>query len=120
MSSAYLKFPIPTATYLFLFNFLNLCTSLLSLAPTKGDRTVETNSSRQAWPQIEGWGPPTHLKDFNPEMFLSKENAGSKNGAETERKAIQRLPRLKIHLQITISNTIADAKKHLLTGDDRD
>jgi hypothetical protein len=29
-------------------------------------------------------GPRIHLKDFNPQMFLSKERTGTKNGAETE------------------------------------
>jgi hypothetical protein len=37
-------------------------------------------------------GSPTHLKIFNPELLLSKGNAGTKkNGAETEGKAIQKL-----------------------------
>jgi hypothetical protein len=40
---------------------------------------------------------PTHLKKFNPEWFLSKEKAGTKNGAETEGKAIQELTHLGIH-----------------------
>jgi hypothetical protein len=34
-------------------------------------------------------GPPTHLKIFNPELFLSKGNAGTKRGTETEGTAIQ-------------------------------
>jgi hypothetical protein len=37
-------------------------------------------------------GPPTHLKVFNPEMFLSKGNTGTKNGAETVGRAIRELP----------------------------
>jgi hypothetical protein len=41
--------------------------------------------------------PFTHLKNINPECLLSKGNAGIKNGAETEGKAIQRLPHLEIH-----------------------
>jgi hypothetical protein len=44
-----------------------------------------------------GMGPPTHLKNTNPELFLSIGNAGTKNGAETESKAIQRLHHLGIH-----------------------
>jgi hypothetical protein len=32
--------------------------------------------------------PPTHLKTFNIEMFLSKEKAGTKNGIEIEGKVI--------------------------------
>jgi hypothetical protein len=42
-------------------------------------------------------GPPTHLKNINPEFLLSKGNAGTKSGTETEGKAIQRLPHLGIH-----------------------
>jgi hypothetical protein len=33
-------------------------------------------------------GPPTLLKNFNPEFFLFKGNTGTKSGAETEGKAI--------------------------------
>jgi hypothetical protein len=32
--------------------------------------------------------PPMHLKNINPELFLSKGNAGIKSGAETEGKAV--------------------------------
>jgi len=42
-------------------------------------------------------GPPTHLKNINPEFLLSKGNGGTKSGTETERGAIQRLLYLKIH-----------------------
>jgi hypothetical protein len=42
-------------------------------------------------------GSPTHLKNFNLELFPSKGNTNSKSGAETEEKAIQRLPHLGIH-----------------------
>jgi hypothetical protein len=38
-----------------------------------------------------------HLKNNNPEFLLSKGNTGTKNGAETKGKAIQRLPHLGIH-----------------------
>jgi hypothetical protein len=41
-------------------------------------------------------GPPTHFKTINPEFLLSEGNAGTKCGAETEEKAIQRL----LHLGI--------------------
>jgi hypothetical protein len=37
-------------------------------------------------------GPPTPLKNINPELLLSKENAGTKSGADTEGKVIQKLP----------------------------
>jgi hypothetical protein len=39
----------------------------------------------------------THLKNINPELLLSKGNAWTKRRAETEGKAIQRLPHLGIH-----------------------
>ena len=58
-------------------------------------------------------GPPTHLKNINPDFLLSKENAGTRSGAETEGKVMQRLPHLgnPPHLQTPTSATIADAKK---------
>jgi len=38
----------------------------------------------------DAMGPPTHLKIFNPEMYLSKGDAWTKKtGAEAEEKAIQ-------------------------------
>jgi hypothetical protein len=42
-------------------------------------------------------GPPTHLKNINPEFLLAKVNAVTKSGAETEGKAIQRLLHLWLH-----------------------
>jgi hypothetical protein len=42
--------------------------------------------------------PQIHLKNINPEFLLSKRIAGTRSGAETEGKAIQRLPHLGIHL----------------------
>jgi hypothetical protein len=41
--------------------------------------------------------PTTHLQNFKPELLLSKGNTGTKSGAETEGKTIQRLPHLGIH-----------------------
>jgi hypothetical protein len=38
-----------------------------------------------------GMGPPNHLKNINPEFLLFKGNTGTKNGAETDGKAIQKL-----------------------------
>jgi hypothetical protein len=37
------------------------------------------------------------IRSSNPELLLSKGNTGTKSGAETEGKAIQRLPHLGIH-----------------------
>jgi hypothetical protein len=56
--------------------------------------------------------PSTHLKIVDPEVFLSKGNARSKSGAETEGKAIQRLPPTwnPNHVQTPSPNAIADAK----------
>ena len=42
-------------------------------------------------------GLPTDLKIFNPELFLSKGNKGTTNGAESDGKSIQELPHLGIH-----------------------
>jgi hypothetical protein len=43
-------------------------------------------------------GPPTLIKNFNPELLLSKGNTGTKSGgAETEGRTIQRLSHLGIH-----------------------
>jgi hypothetical protein len=61
-------------------------------------------------------GPPIHLQNFNPELLLSEGNTGTKSGAETEGKAIQRLPHLPSHMQTPNPDTIADAKKCFLTG----
>jgi hypothetical protein len=51
-------------------------------------------------------------------LHLSKANAGTKSGAETEEKAIQKLPFLgnPSHLQTPNPDTIADSKKYLLAG----
>ena len=61
-------------------------------------------------------GPPTHLKNINPELLLTKGNTGTKSGTETEGNFIQRLPYLGIHPTCSHPGTIADAKKCLLTG----
>ena len=42
--------------------------------------------------------------------------ANAKGGAETEGKAIQRLPQLRIYLESSNLDNIADARKCLLTG----
>jgi hypothetical protein len=68
-------------------------------------------------PQLRD-GATTHLKNFNPEMFLSEGKTGTKNGTETEVYAIQKLPHLGnlYRLQTPTPDTIADTKKCLLTG----
>jgi hypothetical protein len=40
---------------------------------------------------------PHPSQNFNPELLLSKGNTGTKSGINTEGKAIQRLPHLRIH-----------------------
>jgi hypothetical protein len=65
-----------------------------------------------------GMGPPTHLKNFKPELSPSKGSAETKSRAETEGKAIQRLPHIRIPLictQKSIDNTVG-GKTSLLTG----
>ena len=61
-------------------------------------------------------GLPTHLQIFNPELLLTKGNM--KCGAETEVKSHPETtpPGDPFHIQTPIPDTIADAKKHLLTG----
>jgi hypothetical protein len=58
-------------------------------------------------------GPPTHLKVFNPEMFLSK--GRTKNRTETEGRAKQGLPQLGIH-HATKPNTVVVVNRSLMTG----
>jgi hypothetical protein len=60
-----------------------------------------------------------HLQNFNGELLLSKGNTGTKSGAETEGKAIQRLRPTweSIPHADTKADTTGDAKKCLLTGD---
>jgi hypothetical protein len=41
--------------------------------------------------------PGSLLKNINPELLLSKENTETKSGADTEEKAIQKLPHQGIH-----------------------
>jgi hypothetical protein len=56
-------------------------------------------------------------QNFNPELFLSKGNTGTKSGIKTEGKAIKRLPHLVIYPICSHQLvTIADAKKYFLTG----
>jgi hypothetical protein len=62
---------------------------------------------------VWGMGLPTHLKNINLELLLSKGNEGTKSGAETEGKAIQRLPLLGIH-PADIHPTVDTKPKHLL------
>jgi hypothetical protein len=50
---------------------------------------------------------------INKNWSFRKERQGQKNGAEAEGKAIQRLPHT---IPSADPDTIADAKKHLLTG----
>ena len=61
-------------------------------------------------------GPHTHLQKFNPELLLSKGNMGTKNGTQTEGKALQRRPHLGNYptRRHQTQTTIADAKKCLL------
>ena len=63
-------------------------------------------------------GPPIHLQNFNPELLLSKGNAGTKTeGAETEGKHQETAPpEVPSHMQTLDTDTLVDAKKYLLTG----
>jgi hypothetical protein len=57
---------------------------------------------------------PIHLKVFYPEMFLSKERTGTKNGRETEGRAIRGLPHL--GLQRPNPTLMTLIKWYFLTG----
>jgi hypothetical protein len=73
-------------------------------------------------------GPPTHLKIFNPELFLSKGNTGTKTNKQTNKQTNKMEQRLKerhpetappcdpFHPQTSNSDLIADVKKCLQTG----
>jgi hypothetical protein len=37
---------------------------------------IESTSSRKTWHQVEGWGCHSKVKSSDPELFLSKRNAG--------------------------------------------
>jgi hypothetical protein len=65
-------------------------------------------------------GIPTHFQIFNPELLLSEGNMETKCRAETEKKK-KRHPETAppgdpSHIQAPNSDTIVDAKKHMLTG----
>ena len=66
-----------------------------------------------------GMMPPTHPKMFNPELFLSKGNAGTKKMEQRPKEMPSRdCPTLgSIHLHIPKPDTISDAKKFSQTGD---
>jgi len=61
---------------------------------------------------------PQKLKSSSLGKKLTGENIKTKCGAETERKAIQRLTHLgdPSHIQISNPDNIEDAKKCMLTG----
>jgi hypothetical protein len=86
--------------------------------PQRERRTFETISRSYAWPP--GWemGPPTLLQNFNLELFLSKRHT-DKEGNRDWRKDNPETspPEDPSHMQIPNPDTIADAKKCLLTGD---
>jgi hypothetical protein len=63
----------------------------------RGDRTCRDHTRWLGMATSWGMVPPIYLKNINPEFLLSKRNGGTKNGAETEGKATQRLPHLRIH-----------------------
>jgi hypothetical protein len=62
-------------------------------------------------------GPPTQLKIFNPEMFLTKGKTETKMEQKLKERSTEiHPPADPSHLQTPTPYTIADAKKHLLTG----
>jgi hypothetical protein len=45
---------------------------------------VESTSSRKMGNQVKGWGSHPTVKNSDPELFLSKRTAGTKNEDEPE------------------------------------
>jgi hypothetical protein len=67
---------------------------ILSEGEIKPERPLPVH---RAWPPNERkMGSPTHLKVFNPDIFLSKGKTGKK-GVEIEGRAIWGLSHLRIH-----------------------
>jgi hypothetical protein len=62
-----------------------------------GKRELGVATRKSQMPGIPMTQSSTHFQSINPEFLLSKGNAGTKSGAETEEKAIQGLPHLGIH-----------------------
>jgi hypothetical protein len=71
----------------------------MSLAelPDEGEIQPVESTSKIGLTPIQVMGSPTHIKNFNPEMFLSKGKTVTKNETETEGKSIQRLHHLGIY-----------------------
>ena len=63
----------------------------------RGRRTCRDHIQGLGKAPVWGMGLPTHLKKFNSELILPKGNTGTKNGAETEGQATQKVPHLGIH-----------------------
>jgi hypothetical protein len=62
----------------------------LAKMPNRGNiEPKETTSSSQTGSPVDRWRHKSTYKTFDPKLFLSKRNAGTKNGAETEEMANQ-------------------------------
>ena len=58
--------------------------------PKSGQRElVESTSRRKTGHQVEGWGSHPTVKNSDPELFLSKRTAGTKNEDEPEEMEVQ-------------------------------
>jgi hypothetical protein len=55
-----------------------------------GKRSCRDHIHRLGKAPAWGMGPNTNFKNIDPELILSKEKEGTKNGAETEGHVIQR------------------------------
>jgi hypothetical protein len=61
-------------------------------------------------------GPPTNLKNMNPELLLSKGNAGVNSGARLKKRHPETvIPRDPSYVQTSNPDTTADVKKCFLT-----
>ena len=70
---------------------------ILKYATKERERTCRDHIQRLDTVPSWGMGQPTHLKNINPELLLSKGNTETKRGADTEGKIFQRLHHLAIH-----------------------
>ena len=90
----------------------------VSEIPKKGEKTCRDHIQRLGMaPLVEGWDHPPISKILTQNCSCLKEMQGQRV-EQTEEKAIQRWPppRDISHLQTPNISTIADDKKHLLTG----
>jgi hypothetical protein len=98
-------------------------TTLAGITNSGEMKLEETTSSRYTWPPVESGCHPPIFKNFNPELFLSKGNAGTNREQRLKESCTLRHAQLGIHPMLLRANseqkaTIISAaiSGHLLTG----